>query len=348
MPADPSIVDAAARAAEALAEFGRKVAAMPAAPATDDLAAELRRLADASARRWAEVRDELGSLRAAVERLAERQGLVDPVAEINRQARAEMASAQAAAPRAPRVRKQRANASALTPERKKKLIELWALPSAEMPGGAIRVHLNKMPGREVDRNAVFRWAHALNLPYRRKRAGDDAGEARRASASHAQPAEDASAGVVPIEVTSPVSEPIAGSAGDAPIAEDHIAHARNMVVAPEAVALQVAAAPPEPVGADDPDPRLISAAPPPPVVVPAHAGQQPQRPAPTAPALPRAARDLAPPPPTRADLYQIRAWAAPRCIRVEGPRDVAAVNAKRASLGLSAFELIDLRGEVVR
>lgn len=309
MLADRSIVDAAASAADALAEFGRKVAAMPAAPATDDLAAELRRLADASARRWVEVVDELRSLRRAVERLAERQGLVDPAVEINRQARAEMASAPTEAPRAPRVKKQRANASALTPERRAKLIELWALPSAEMSGGAIRVHLNKMPGREVDRNAVFRWAHALNLPYRRKRAGDDAGYARRAPASHPQPAEDGSAGVV-----------ADGGVAAGPAAEV----AEPVVVAPEAVASQVVAALPEPVGADDPDAT--------PIIAP----------------RPRFDPIAFQPVTITADIQQIRTWAAPRGISVGSARDVAVVNAKRLRLNLPTFVLVDGRGEVVR
>lgn len=332
MLADPSIVDAAASASEALAEFGRKVAAMPAAPATDDLAAELRRLADASARRWAEVRDELGSLRRAVERLAERQGLVDPVVEINRQARAEMASAPAEAPRAPRVKKQRANASALTPERRARLEELWALPSAEMSGGAIRVHLDKMPGGELDRNAVYRWAHALKLPYRRKRAGDDAGDLRRAPASHTQLAGDDSVGAVAeddvaadpaAEVTAPVA--VAATDGNVP------------PVVPGQDAAPAARVPePSPVPPDPAPPPAVSAA-----TDPRNWPRPPDR-------IVAPGREGAVPAEVPADDATVRAWAGVRGIVFQGQIDLARVNAARQTHGQAPFRLIDRRGEVVR
>lgn len=332
MLADPSIVDAAARAAEALAEFGRAVAATPAGPATDALAAELRRIADASARRWAEMRDELRSLRAAVDRLAERQGLVDPVAEINRQARAEMASAQAEAPRAPRVKKQRANASALTPERRAKLEELWSLPSAEMSGGAIRVHLNKLPGPPLDRNAVFRWAHALNLPYRRKRAGDDAGNPRRAVASHTQLAGDDLAGAVvkddvAADPAAEVTEPVVVAATDGKVPP--VGHGQD--AAP-------AARVPEP-------PPVLPSPVPPPAVSAATDPRNWPRPPDRIVAL---GRQAAAPVEVPADDATVRAWAGPRGIVFQGQIDLARVNAARQTHGQAPFRLIDRRGEVIR
>lgn len=167
MPSDPSIVDAAARAAEALAEFGRKVAVLSdVGPAPDAVVAELRRIGDAWSRRMTEVMDELGSLRRAVERLAGQQGLVDPIAQINRQAQAEIASGHASAGGAQLAVSDNGSARVMTAERAVEARRLWALPMAQLSVRGIADALSMLPGPPVSTQAVHRWAYDAGLPYR--------------------------------------------------------------------------------------------------------------------------------------------------------------------------------------
>jgi hypothetical protein len=324
MLADP-LVDALAAAADALANLGRVLA-------------QDRAMMGAWDARLAAVEAAIAAGAAAASR------------------RAPSAAVPGAAPKA---KKQRENASALTPERKARLLELWALPSNEMSGGAIRVHLNKMPGKELDRNAVYRWAHALKLPYRRKtgaslvegQRGPHVASCEVAGAQASSEPEPSASAVMPDSGGAIVADAAVKQslAADLPSCEPDLPAVVVGQPSPGALPIiepaEVDAQPPvDPpiarhsaaivVGADDrlPAPRMT----PRPAMAPA---SRPAR------LLSQPRGDLSPQP---ADMDQIRHWAAPRGLIVASAADLKAVNIKRHDLGQPPFVLRDARGQLVR
>jgi GcrA cell cycle regulator len=177
MPGDP-LTDAAGRAAEALAEFGRLAAARSAGAASlqvdHQALAELR--ADIAIWR-SSVMHELTDLRRLIERL--RDDLASPAAvdaagcqpqteaQIEVLRGAEPAGGKAAPAGA--VPPRRRFRGARNAERERLMRLLWAQPEADVSQRQIVAQLNALSGIGMTLGALQHWAMHLGLPYRNPR-----------------------------------------------------------------------------------------------------------------------------------------------------------------------------------
>ena len=168
MPGDP-LTDAAACASAALAEFGRLVAAQPAAGA-DPQAALAEMKADIAILRGI-IRDEFVSLRRLIERLAERLESPHPIVALNREAEALMRGpcappGDSASPSDASPPPRRRWRGARTPQRERVMRILWAQPETEVSQRQMVARLNTLPGIEMTLGGLQQWAMDIGLPYR--------------------------------------------------------------------------------------------------------------------------------------------------------------------------------------